>query len=140
MNRRRARLPPQVAVSSLQNKGGGISACSSDASFEAAALAVAVRVFSFRSPTLASPHGSVPGTLPPACDRACLYGFMDRYLDALVHKDPAKLPWAPHARFTENNVELSIGDGLWGTVTGLGDYKLKFADRRTTGRWASTAS
>src|SRR5215468_3993592 len=70
----------------------------------------------------------VPGTLPPACDRACLYGFMDQYLDALVRKDPARLPWAAHARFTENNVELSIGDGLWGTVTGLGDYKLKFAD------------
>jgi hypothetical protein len=70
----------------------------------------------------------VPGTLPPACDRACLYGFMDRYLEALVVKDPARLPWAPNARFTENNVELSIGDGLWGTVTGLGEYKLKFAD------------
>jgi hypothetical protein len=70
----------------------------------------------------------VPGTLPPACDRACLYGFMDRYLEALVVKDPARLPWAPNARFTENNVELSIGDGLWGTVSGLGDYKLKFAD------------
>ncbi|HEX2670713.1 MAG TPA: hypothetical protein VHM25_07575, partial [Polyangiaceae bacterium] len=73
----------------------------------------------------------IPGALPSACDRACLYGFMDRYLDALVHKDPAKLPWAPHARFTENNVELSIGDGLWGTVTGLGDYKLRFADVST---------
>jgi hypothetical protein len=70
----------------------------------------------------------VPGTLPPACDRACLYGFMDQYLDALVHKDPAKLPWAPNARFTENNVELSIGDGLWGTISALGDYKMKFAD------------
>ena len=70
----------------------------------------------------------VPGTLPPPCDRACLYGFMDQYLDALVHKDPAKLPWAPNARFTENNVELSVGDGLWGTVSGLGDYRLKFAD------------
>jgi hypothetical protein len=72
-----------------------------------------------------------PGMPPAACDRACLYGFMDRYLDALVRKDPAKLPWAPNARFTENNVELSIGDGLWGTVTGLGDYKLKFADAST---------
>lgn len=73
----------------------------------------------------------VPGALPPACDRACLYSFMDRYLDALVHREPSKLPWAPNARFTENNVELSIGDGLWGTVTALGDYKLKFADVTT---------
>ena len=51
------------------------------------------------------PVPPVPGALTPECDRACLYGFMDRYLDALVHKEPSKLPWAPHARFTENNVE-----------------------------------
>src|SRR5262245_58607600 len=68
------------------------------------------------------------GSVPPACDRACLYGFMDQYLDALVRKEPARLPWAAHARFTENNVEMKVGDGLWATITGLGDYKLKFAD------------
>ena len=62
------------------------------------------------------------------CDRQCLYGFLDQYLAALVRKDPSTLPWAKHAMFTENNVALPIGDGLWGTITGLGDYKLKFAD------------
>ncbi|HVY81894.1 MAG TPA: hypothetical protein VG994_12980 [Steroidobacteraceae bacterium] len=71
------------------------------------------------------------GTLPPDCDRACLYGYLDKYLDALVHHDPARLPWAPGARYTENNVELAIGDGAWATVTKLGDYKLKFADTHT---------
>jgi hypothetical protein len=70
----------------------------------------------------------VPGTLPPACNRECLYGFLDQYLDALVRKDPGRVAWSQDVRFTENNVELSIGDGLWGTVTGLGDYRLKFAD------------
>jgi hypothetical protein len=72
-----------------------------------------------------------PGTLPPDCDRTCLYGYVDKYLDALVHHDAARLPWAPNARYTENNVELAIGDGAWGTVTKLGDYKLKFADAQT---------
>jgi len=62
------------------------------------------------------------------CDRQCLYGVLDQYLDALVRKDPAKAAWTKDVRFTENNVELMIGDGLWGTITGLGDYKLKFAD------------
>ena len=95
--------------------------------FRSAALAAFCAVFAHLAEAR-EPAKLVPGTLPAACDRACLYGFMDRYLDALVHKDPSKLPWAPNARFTENNVELSIGDGLWGTVTGLGDYKLKFAD------------
>src|SRR5687768_9387940 len=55
----------------------------------------------------------VPGTLPPACNRECLYGFLDQYLAALVDKDPTKVPWARKHRFTENNVELSVGDGLW---------------------------
>src|SRR5262249_6974521 len=85
------------------------------------------------APVAAASDGPPPGprAVPPACGPACLYGFMDRYLDALVRKEPSRLPWAPHARFTENNVELSIGDGLWGTITGLGDYKLKFADVST---------
>jgi hypothetical protein len=68
------------------------------------------------------------GWSPVDCNRQCLYGVLDQYLDALVHKDPARISWAADARFTENNVELQIGDGLWGTITGLGDYKLKFAD------------
>jgi len=93
-----------------------------------AALAAAAVV---QSAVAAQRPPPVPGALPPACDRACLYGFIDRYLEALVHKEPGKLPWAANARFTENNVELSIGDGLWSTVTGLGDYKLKFADVST---------
>jgi hypothetical protein len=69
--------------------------------------------------------------LPAECDRACLYGFLDQYLDALGHRDAARLPWAANARYTENNVELAIGDGVWGTATKLGDYKLKFADTQS---------
>ncbi|HTY50550.1 MAG TPA: hypothetical protein VMB48_12750 [Steroidobacteraceae bacterium] len=69
-----------------------------------------------------------PTASKPACDRTCLYGFADRYLDALAHRDAARLPWAAHARYTENNVELAVGDGIWGTATKLGDYRLEFAD------------
>jgi hypothetical protein len=62
------------------------------------------------------------------CDRQCLYGVLDQYLAALVHRDPHRLQWAPNAMTTENNVAIPIGDGLWETITALGDYKLKFAD------------
>lgn len=62
------------------------------------------------------------------CNRACLEGLVDQYLDALVRKDPTRLPWAPGARFTENNVELEVGDGLWATISALGAYRLKVAD------------
>ena len=65
------------------------------------------------------------------CDRACLYKHADAYLDALNDKDPSRLPWADHVVFTENNVQLEIGDGLWGTVSAVRDsYDLKMADPR----------
>jgi len=62
------------------------------------------------------------------CDRACLEGFVDRYIGAMVAHDPSPLPWAAHARFTENGQELRIGDGLWGTASAPGKYKLYVAD------------
>jgi hypothetical protein len=75
--------------------------------------------------------GAAPlAVLPPACDRACLYGVLDHYLAALEHNDAGRVPWAPGARYTENNVELPVGDGLWGTITRLGSYRLKVADVR----------
>lgn len=49
-------------------------------------------------------------------------------MEALVARDPSRLPWAPHARFTENNVPLRVGDGLWGTISGKRDYKTYVAD------------
>ncbi|MEO8316035.1 MAG: hypothetical protein ABI645_14730, partial [Pseudomonadota bacterium] len=66
--------------------------------------------------------------LPPECDRACLYGVLDQYLDALQHKDVSRAAWARGARYTENNVEMQPGDGVWGTITTMGNYKLKLAD------------
>jgi hypothetical protein len=69
-----------------------------------------------------------PRLLPQDCDRTCLYGIVDQYLDALQRKDATRLAWARNARYTENNVELPVGDGLWGTITGLGSYRLRLAD------------
>jgi hypothetical protein len=62
------------------------------------------------------------------CDRACLYGLVDQYLEAVRLHDARRLPWASNARYTENNVAMPPGDGVWGTATGLGKYRLKFAD------------
>ena len=65
------------------------------------------------------------------CDRACLYGFLDKYLQALRQKDPSRLPVAQNVRFSENSVELQIGDGLWNTIEKLGKYDLRLADPKT---------
>ena len=62
------------------------------------------------------------------CDRACLGGFVDQYLKALAAHDPSTLPLAKNVKFTEDGVELKPGDGLWATVTGLGTYRLDFAE------------
>jgi hypothetical protein len=63
-----------------------------------------------------------------ACDRGCLEGMLDRYVDALVAREPARLRAMPSAVFTENGQRLELGDGLWHTVTGRGGYALKLAD------------
>lgn len=62
------------------------------------------------------------------CDRECLIAVADKFLQGLVAHDPAQIPWAAQVKFTENNVPLKVGDGIWGTITGLGDYKLHVAD------------
>jgi hypothetical protein len=77
---------------------------------------------------LASQQG---GGASSSCDRACLYGFLDQYLAALLAKDPARLPWAAQVKFTENNVALHVGDGLWGTISARGADDLKAADPET---------
>ncbi len=69
------------------------------------------------------------GAAPAAsCDRACLEGFVNQYLDALVAHDPARLPVTGDVRFTEDGQHLALGDGLWRTMTAMGTYRLIVAD------------
>jgi hypothetical protein len=63
-----------------------------------------------------------------ACDRACLEGFVDRYLDALVKHDPGAVPLAANVRFTENGQRLAIGDALWRSMKSKGTYRLFVSD------------
>jgi hypothetical protein len=64
-------------------------------------------------------------------DRQALYDALDRFLDALRAGNAADVAWADTALASENNVMLAIGDGVWGTILGLGDYALRFADPQT---------
>src|SRR6202035_2599842 len=47
------------------------------------------------------------------CDRACLEGFVDQFLDGFVNHDPKLLPLSRNARYTENGQRLELGDGSW---------------------------
>ncbi len=62
------------------------------------------------------------------CDAKCLDEMMDRFRAALIAHDPALLPTTDQVRYTENGQVLKIGDGLWGTLTGWGSYKLYIDD------------
>ncbi|MGC1458595.1 MAG: nuclear transport factor 2 family protein [Steroidobacteraceae bacterium] len=64
------------------------------------------------------------------CDRACLEGFVDRYFDALLAHDPARVPLAAGVRYTEDGQQLAIGDGLWRTMHAKGHYRLFVSDPR----------
>jgi hypothetical protein len=64
------------------------------------------------------------------CDRACLAGIMTRYLDSLVSHDAKGLPLAPKLRFTEDTVEMKVGEGLWKTAERLRPYRVDFIDVR----------
>lgn len=64
----------------------------------------------------------------PSWDRGCLEGFMNQYLDAMVAHDPSHLPVTPTVKFTEDDVVLKLGDGLWGTASARGIYKEYFDD------------
>jgi hypothetical protein len=59
-----------------------------------------------------------------ACDRACLEGFVDRYLDAVIAHDPKLAPLSKNVKFTENGQKLVIPDGLWNSMAGKGTYRL----------------
>ncbi|MDR2214781.1 MAG: hypothetical protein LBE59_02945 [Nevskiaceae bacterium] len=63
-----------------------------------------------------------------ACDRACLEGFVDRYLDAVTANQPSQVPLSPNVRFTEDGQRLLIGDGLWNTMKSKGTYRLFVTD------------
>jgi hypothetical protein len=68
---------------------------------------------------------------PSSCDRACLEGIADQYLEAMVAHDPIKAPFADNLVFTENTIKLPPTEGLWFTASGLGDFKFYICDLET---------
>lgn len=66
------------------------------------------------------------------CDRACLQGWVDRYL--LAMRDNRVDPQLFHreVKFTENGVRLPLGnEGLWYGMSGIGNYKFYVPDTET---------
>ncbi|HEX4137344.1 MAG TPA: hypothetical protein VHY84_22235 [Bryobacteraceae bacterium] len=62
------------------------------------------------------------------CDRPCLNGFVDQYLDAMVKHDTKLVPLTRNVKFTENGQRLDPGDGLWHSMAAKGAYRLFVTD------------
>ncbi len=90
-------------------------------------LLVITVLLALSSGTRATPAVQAQGN----CDRACLEGFVDTYLDAWVARDPKKLPLARGVKFTENGQQLELGDGSWNVAVGKGKYRLYTTDTQT---------
>ena len=76
----------------------------------------------------AAAHVGTPARAADGCDRACLRGFITRYLDAMVAHTPSALPVSPTLRFTEDYVDLTLGQGLWKQATKVRPYRLDILD------------
>jgi hypothetical protein len=62
------------------------------------------------------------------CDRLCLRGFVTTYLNALVAHNPSALPVAANVKFTEDNVQKKLGEGLWQTASKLRTFRQDILD------------
>jgi hypothetical protein len=92
---------------------------------------VGVTLFLSGMVTIGAGQGQPGRGATAPCDRACLQGFVEQYLDAWVARDPKRLPLAPNPKFTENGQRLELGDGSWNVATGKGKYRLWVPDTQT---------
>jgi len=91
---------------------------------------IAAAVFTATAPSLAAQPAAAKNAVDSKvqCDRACLEGVMNRYLDAMVAHNPSQAPLAPDVQYAQDNVRLKIGQALWATATARGKYIHYFAD------------
>ena len=54
-----------------------------------------------------------PAARTPSCNRDCLVGVMQHYLDSLVAHSAKGLPLAKGVKVTEQAARIPVGDGLW---------------------------
>ena len=96
-------------------------------------LLVAVACQSTAPEKTAPKSNAAESALPQStCDRACLEGYVDKYMDAMLAHDPSKTLFDQNCRFTENGVQLPFGnEGLWASMAGKGTYKFYVPDVET---------
>jgi len=69
--------------------------------------------------------------LPTLCDRTCLEGVFDDYMNALAAHDHTRLPLASCVKYVENSQILQPGKGLWPIAGKPGKYRHIISDPQT---------
>ena len=69
-----------------------------------------------------------PAVFAADCDRACLKGMLDQYLNAVIQHNPLSVPLTPGYRQTENAVVRRPGQGIWQTAKALGKVQRRYFD------------
>lgn len=101
-----------------------------------------VALCSAPSATLAWPRGAAPDegknltraqyplapAVPGECNRECLYQFVDNFFDAMLSRCWCNLAVGPDAKYTENELPVKLGEGMWKTFSGRGTYRVYLAD------------
>jgi hypothetical protein len=81
---------------------------------------------------LASLSTLAQAAAPAACNRACLEGYVDRYLNAMEANVASADLFASGTKFTENGIRLPLGnEGLWFRMSGKGTYRFYVPDIET---------
>jgi len=70
----------------------------------------------------------VPAAFAADCDRACLKGVLDQYLNAVIQHNPSAVQLTPGYRQTENAVVRRPGQGIWQTAKALGKVQRRYFD------------
>ncbi|MBO9574540.1 MAG: nuclear transport factor 2 family protein [Sphingobium sp.] len=95
-------------------------------------LAVAALCLSGAPSVYAQSATKAPDPSANACQRACLEGWVDKYLAAMRDQNVDPALFARDVKFTENGVQLHLGnEGLWHGMTAVGSYKFYVPDFET---------
>jgi hypothetical protein len=82
-------------------------------------------------PTASAQAPAYGRTIPANCPTACLNEVVDKFLAAMIARNPKAAQLSDNVRYTEMGQEVPVGLGLWNTITGLGNYKHYMSDPET---------
>jgi hypothetical protein len=82
------------------------------------------------APAVKMPPASA-GKSGESCDRNCLRALIDQVFDAMIARCFCRAPLADNVKYTENGQIVKPGEGLWRTLSTLGEYRVYLSDPAT---------